>query len=43
MATRKVKRVLVVLMSAFSTPIRLGLDSKKSPGFLRGRGLSWIE
>jgi hypothetical protein len=35
MATRKVKRVLVVLMSAFSTPSRLGLDSKKSPGFLR--------
>ena len=22
-------------------PIRLGLDSKKGPGFLRGRGLSW--
>src|SRR5262249_24764904 len=27
--------------SAFATPIRVGLDSKKSPGFLRGRGLSW--
>jgi hypothetical protein len=28
MATRKVKRGLVVLMSAFSTPIRIGLEEK---------------
>ena len=39
MATRKVKRVLVVLMSAFSTPIRLGLDSKKKPRLPTRTGL----
>jgi len=40
MATRKVKRVLVVLMSPFSTPIRIGLEEKPRPP--EARSLRWI-
>ena len=37
-STRKGKRVLLCSCRAFSIPMRRSLDSKKSPGFLRGRG-----
>src|SRR5215471_19509751 len=32
------KRVLLCACPSFSNPVRLCLNSKKSPGFLRGRG-----
>ena len=37
-STRKGKRVLLCSCPSFSNPVRLCLNSKKSPGFLRGRG-----